>query len=260
MRELAKPDPHIVVQAYCAEYRTPHQASVALDRHHEAMMAATDRYTLAADDDSQIDTPHAYLAGGVAHLPGGNRPVAIAWYHIGRVTCFNIVLGVPGGDGPPRGAAIDAANLPLARLAQASAPTPTPIPGGPGIFEIGEKITYEDGFSITVRTVEDPVVVGGEAVSPRPSIVLVAVEVEACASPTTTDAVISPLDISVTLDDNTRADRSYTLVREPALDTASLFSGECLHGWVTFERHWKPRPVYVVIDIIGYEAVRVKAR
>src|SRR5690606_32807873 len=150
----------------------------------------------------------------------GDRPVAIAWYHIERVMCFAVVFGVPGSDAPPRGAAIAAANGVLRRLAQAAAPPPTPIPGGPDGFEVGETIRYEDGFSISGLAVEDHVVVGGEAVSPRASTVLVAVDIEACAGPTTTNASISPLDIALTLDDNTRADRAYGMGRQPVLDTA----------------------------------------
>jgi hypothetical protein len=259
-RTVARDDGGIVVQVYCAEYTSLQQASESVERQYAVTMANSQPFDLSEDDASSIKAQKAYLAGGMAYLDDGERPVSIVWFQVGRVMCFDIVLGVPGTSGAPRGGAIDSANMVLDRLAAAAAPTPTPIPGGPDIYEIGQKIRYTDGFTITVLQVEDPVVVNGEAVSPRASIVLVGVEVEACAGSPTSGASISPLDFSVALSNNTRADRFYGPQRQPVLDSARLYPGECIRGWVTFERHWEPRPTYVVIDPFGYKSVRVKAR
>ena len=259
-RTLSKQDPQIEIDATCAEYASEDQAQQALSKQHDIMMSSTTPFILTADDGAAIKIAHAYLAGGTGTPGGIDRPIAVVWFQTSRVMCFDVILGVPGGQGAPRGGAIDAANHVLARLAEASAPTPTPIPGGPNVFGVGETVRFNDGFSVTVKSIEDPVVGNGEAISPQASIVLVAIEVEVCAGPSTTDALISPLDFAITLDDNTRADRSYSLVKQPELDTATLYPGECLHGWVTFERNWKPRPVYIVIDLFGYQAIRVKAR
>lgn len=260
-RLLGKSDPQIEVLATCGEYGTIDQATVALEQQHSTMMATTVPYSLTEDDGSQIDTRWAFLAGGRGMIDGVERPVAVVWFQHGRVMCFDVVLGVPGGDGPPRGGAIDAANNVLARIAQANAPTPTPIPDGPDIFDVGEMIRYEDGFTVTVLTIEDPVLNNaGDPVSPSTGNLLIAIEVEACAGNQTEDASINPLDFSLSLDDSTRADRSYGLQREPALDAGQLFSGECLRGWITFEKFWEPTLIYVNIDPTGYSAVRVRAR
>lgn len=258
-RTLAKVEPQIAVSSSCAEYETLAHAQVALEQQHQGLLRS-DAFTLQDDDASSIKTQNKYLLVGVAHLSDGDRNVAIAMFQVGRVMCFNIVLGVPGGEGAPRGGAIDSVNRPLERLAQANAPTPTPIPGGAGIYEIGEKVSYPDGFNITILAVEDPVVVNGEAVSPEASIVLVAVQVRACAGQNTKNASIGPLAIDVSLDNNTRAIYPARLYRTPLLSSANLFPGECVEGWVTFERHWQPRAVYVVVDPIGYSGFRVKAR
>lgn len=259
-RNLGKTDPEAAASTYCAEYDTSEHAKEALDQQYAAIMQNTESFSLTNEDVSRINTPNAYLAGGAMNLNEGQRVTAVVWFQVERVMCYYVILGVPDGDSPPIGFADDAANGVLERLAQASAPTPTPIPDGPDVFEIGQTIRYEDGFSITIKTVEDPVVVNGEAVSPRASIVLIAIEVEACAGSSTDDANINPLDFDISLSDNTRADRSYGLVKEPQLDSGSLFPGECLQGWVTFERHWEPRAVYVIIDPLGYSTIRVKAR
>lgn len=140
-------------------------------------------------------------------------------------------------------------------------PSPTPRPRPTSTrstideVRIGKTVTYTDGFTVTINTVEDPVVAFGEAISPRASIVLTAIEVSACAGDK--KAPINPFYFEVALDDNTRADITYSYAREPQLDATDIYPGECIHGWVTYERHWKPRPKYVIVDILGYTPFRV---
>jgi hypothetical protein len=139
------------------------------------------------------------------------------------------------------------------------APTLTPLPDGPNVFGVGEKITYEDGFSITVLAIEDPVADNaGAVVSPELGIVLVAIEVEACAAQRTAAASINPLDFSLALDNNTSAEHSYRFLREPALHSATLVPGECLRGWITFEKFGEPTLLHVVVDPIEHPTVTVR--
>lgn len=248
------------VDSFCAEYNTEDEATSSVEQQRTTMIASANPYSLSQDTGTTVNASHSYLAGGKGKPNGIDRPIGVAWFQTGRVMCFYVVLGVPGTELAPVGAAADAANHVLERLAEASAPTPTPIPGGPDIYDVGQAVTFSDGFSITIESIEDPVVVNGQAVSPRASIVLVAVEVKACAGPSTTGASISPLDFAISLDDNTRADQSYSTIKQPRLDSATLYAGECLQGWVTFERNWKPRPAYIVVDPIGYQMFRVRAQ
>lgn len=139
------------------------------------------------------------------------------------------------------------------------APTLTPLPDAPDVFDVGERITYEDGFSITVLTIEDPVVNNaGAVVSPESGTALVTIEVEACAAQRTADPSINPLDFSLALDNNTFAERLYKVQRQPTLHSATLVPGECLRGWITFEKFGEPTLLYVVIHPIEYPTVRVR--
>jgi len=257
-RHLTEADPPIELIATCGEYDSSYNAMVALQDQFTTAMTSNDPYILSEDNHSSIRAQKGYLAVGM--MSDQSRPVAIAWYQYERAICSTIVLGVPGSEGAPRGGAIDAANGVLKRLEQAAAPTPTAIPSGPGIYDIGETVRFGDSLSFTVLTVEDPVIVDGEPASPKTSFVLTAVELKACLSSSSKDAFVSPLGVSLSIEGNSRAERSYRLTRVPEFPTATLFQDECLQGWITFERHWSNHPTYVNIEMIGYEPFRVRAR
>lgn len=259
-RTMAKTSPEAFIIAACVEYNTAENARAATDAQYSAMMDGLEEFDLRAATAERIRAEHAFQSGGTTIVSEEVRPVSVVWFQIDRVMCYTVAVGVPGGDSPPHGFTVDTTNNVVDRIALANAPTPTPIPGGSDVYEIGQAVRFTDGFTITVLSVEDPIVANGEAVSPRASIVLVGVEIEACASSSTTGASINPLDIALALDNNSRADRSYGLVKQPTLDSGRLFPGECLQGWVTFERHWEPAPTYVIVDALGYSTFRVKAR
>ena len=132
-------------------------------------------------------------------------------------------------------------------------PTPTatasPPPSTDGV-PIGAIITTALGNTLTVYTLESPV--SDDLFDPEPGRIFVSIDVEGCASAETEGAVeINPFQFQIQMPDNTRFDPTFG-VKEPALNSTSLFANDCVRGFVTFEIPEGVTPASVVFN--SYDA------
>ncbi len=125
-------------------------------------------------------------------------------------------------------------------LPTATEPAPDLSVGDTGLTVLGNMLTvhaYETG-------------VADEFFEPDPGNEFVAIDVEGCTSNDLEEpASLNPRDFALQIPDNTRlvADTGF---REPALNATTLFAGDCVRGWVTFQVPQGITPQFIVFETL----------
>jgi hypothetical protein len=147
-------------------------------------------------------------------------------------------------------------STPVTPSPTSSIPTATPTASGPILFPFNFPVTYEDGATVTVFTFEAPVPPPSQFRQPDPGNVFLAIEVQECAGPNSTEEMhANPFNWGIRMPDNTLREPGIS-VREPALHSADLTFGDCVRGWVTFQVPDGVPPTQVIFDGPGYAQSR----
>ena len=114
-------------------------------------------------------------------------------------------------------------------------------------------ITTEAGNKLTVHSYESPLSL--ESSKPDSGFEFSAIDVEGCASPTSTRDLmhVGPVAFTLQLADGTRVKPEVFAnkdaeVKEPALQTMDASPGECDRGFVTFQTPRGKRPELVIFE------------
>ena len=125
-------------------------------------------------------------------------------------------------------------------------PEPTEPPALSSDLKLGDTATTAIGNTLTVYSYEVPVV--AEFFEPDPGNAFAAIDVEGCAkADLEAPASINPFDFELQMPDNTRRQADIG-VREPSLNDTTLFAGDCVRGFVTFQVPAGVTPTVVIFE------------
>jgi hypothetical protein len=134
-----------------------------------------------------------------------------------------------------------------------STDSPTAMPA----YAIGQEAITPAGSSLTVYTYEQPVVADSQfpSIEPDPGNEYAAIQVGSCVAATAMPTSIHAFYFELQMPDDTRRRSSYP-VREPALNSTELNTGDCIRGWVSFQVPVGTRPKLIIFSVDGGASVK----
>jgi uncharacterized protein DUF4352 len=159
---------------------------------------------------------------------------------LGCVLLVSATLAAGCGEGTSGEVAADA-SVPRPQAAAASPTQPAP----PANFVVGDTVTMGSG-SVAVEAVEADVQ-AGRLFNPPAGRQYFAVQVRGCAGSKEDGVALRPEFFTLQLADRTVHEAGLGM-KKPELIGATVPSGGCLRGWVTFTIPEDGQPIFVVYD------------
>jgi hypothetical protein len=137
---------------------------------------------------------------------------------------------------------------PVVSIAAIGDPPPPPAPA-----KVGDRLTTEDGNTVQVFTYGPATPSQYASVTPGTS--LVAIDVQGCVPAGGKAQSFNPLDFSLKMSDNTKADAALGDV-DGQIDSSTVAPGDCVRGKVGFEVPAGKQPVSILFQPFGATALK----
>ncbi len=137
-------------------------------------------------------------------------------------------------------------------------PPPSPTPPRASSLSVGDTGLAGLGNMLTVHAYETGVT--DEFFEPDPGNEFVAIDVEGCTRNDLEEpASLNPFDFQLQMPPNTRLVADIG-IKEPVLNATTLFAGDCVRGWVTFQVPQGITPQFIIFETFDadFNPVQIK--